>query len=431
VVQNRYYILFFGRALSFQRVVILALVTTATGAYAQFNDWISSGSGNWDAATNWSAGLPDSSQSEVRITNGNSKAVAIQPSTPANFPSSTTVQNLRVGGVPPDTNVLLLNYSGTTQPLRVLNDLNIQRNGRVLMLYSGVNVSNALNLSGVFDQDGGELTFTNSAATIMQIEGGHFNLTNGVVTGANMYLGGTNDGYVNQDSGLVSLAWLELGEKPSVPGSTGAGTYILQSGWLIVSDFEGLGQNGFGTLTQNGGTNSANDLFVGNGTYVKNGGGLFAGEVRVLAPSEPIFAPPTAIMTHAGGTAMITNDLRIVGQGNRTNPRTATLNMFGGSLSAYRILLEEAGVFNQTNGTVNVANELFVDDNGGRVPSRYYLSGGNLFTSDTTISSSYPESSTIGQSEGTHIVTNTLWINGNAIYQLIGGTVTASNIVLT
>ena len=219
---NRHHILPFGRALWYHRAIISALLATATVAHAQFNDWISPASGNWDVATNWSAGLPNSSQSEVRITNSNSKAVAIQPSTPVNFPNSMTVQNLRVGGVPPNTNLLLMNFFGTTTPLRVLNDFNIETNGRVLMLYSGLNVSNALNLRGVFDQKSGELTFTNSLTTTMQIEGGRFNLTNGLVTGANLFLGGTNAGYVNQDSGLVSLAWLELGDKPSVPGSTGA-----------------------------------------------------------------------------------------------------------------------------------------------------------------------------------------------------------------
>src|SRR5262249_52356856 len=210
-----------------------------------------------------------------------------------------------------------------------------------------------------------------------QIEGGHFNLTNASVTGANLYLGGTIDGYVNQDSALVLLDWLVLGSKPSSPGSTGNGTYVLRNGWLIVSAFELVGETGFGTLTQNGGTNRARQINVGNGTYIKNGGGLFAGEIVVDAPSEPIFAPPTAILTHAGGTGLVTNDLRLVGQGGRLNPRSATFNMFGGSLSTPRIQMEEAGVFNQTNGTVNVANELFINDDAA-IPSNYYLSGGNL-----------------------------------------------------
>src|SRR5204863_6922421 len=138
------------RALCFQLAVIFGLLAPATEARAQFNDWISPVSGNWDMTTNWSAGLPNASQSEVRITNANSKAVAIQPSTPVNFSNSMTVQNLRVRGVPPDTNLLLMNFFGTTTPLRVLNNFNIEGNGRVLMLYSGLNVSNALNLNGGF-----------------------------------------------------------------------------------------------------------------------------------------------------------------------------------------------------------------------------------------------------------------------------------------
>lgn len=410
-------------------VILSLLFASATAVRAQANNWASPVSGDWEVATNWSAGLPNSNQSEVRITNANSKAVAIQPSTPINFPGSMTVQNLRVGGVPPDTNLLLLNYSGTALPLHVLGDFNLESNGRVLMLYSGLNVSNVFSVNGLLDQEGGELTFTNSPATRMQIEGGRFNVTNGFVAGANMFLGGTNDGYVNQDSGLVSLASLMLGSKPSFPNNSN-GTYVLQNGWLIVGVFEGIGQTGFGLLTQNGGTNSAGELAVGNGSYVKNGGGLFAGEVRVDAPAEPIFAPPTAILTLAGGTATITNDLRLLGQGNRQNPRSATFNMFGGTLSVHRILLEPAAQVLQTNGTVNVANEVLMDDN-GRVPSTYHLSGGTLATPATTVSSSYPESSTFDQSGGTHIVTNTLWINGNAIYHLSGGTVSASNIMLT
>src|ERR1041385_1362917 len=393
------------------------------------NNWTNPFSGKWESPS-WSLGRLPAYDQMVNIMNDGYKAVNIDSATVSGFVSSLTVGSLAVGAPTNALSTLLLNYFGTTTPLRVLNDLNIENNGHVLMLSSGLNVGNALNVKSVLDQDGGELTFTNSPGTIMQIEGGHFNLTNGLVTGANMYLGGTNSGYVYQDSGLVSLAWLELGDKPGVPGSTGAGTYVLQSGWLILSVVEVVGENGFGTLNQNGGTNSAPQIDVGNGTYVKSGGGLFAGEVVVNAPSAPIFAPPTAILTHAGGTATITNDLRLVGQGSRTNPRAATFNMFGGSLSTPRIQMEEAAVFNQTNGAVNVANELLIDDNTG-IPSRYYLSGGNLFTSDTSLSSSYPESSTFTQSGGRHIVTDTVWINGNAIYQMNGGTVSAPNIVLT
>jgi hypothetical protein len=88
------------------------------------------------------------------------------------------------------------------------------------------------------------------------------------------------------------------------------------------------------------------------------------------------------------------------------------------------------GLFNQTSGTVSVANELFIDDN-ATLASIYSLSGGNLVTSNTTISSSYPESSSFSQSGGMHTVIDTVWINGTAMYQLTGGTVSAPNINLT
>src|ERR1051325_5528861 len=94
MLQNYPHTWSFGRALA----IVLAFLVVATAVHAQSNDWISPVSGNWDVAANWSAGLPSASQSEVRIINPNSKAVAIQPGTPVNFPASMTVRNLRVGG---------------------------------------------------------------------------------------------------------------------------------------------------------------------------------------------------------------------------------------------------------------------------------------------------------------------------------------------
>ena len=418
------------RGATFFKFILLLIIAAPVSVQAQVNDWISPISGNWDSEVNWSAGVPNASQSEVTITNAISKAVAIQPTTPVATPQSMTVQNLLLDGVAPDTNVLLLNFFGTATPLSVLNDFNIGANGHVLLLYSALSVSNALNLHGLFDQEGGQLIFTNSSADTMQIEGGQFNLTNGLVNGANLYLGGATNGYVYQDSGLVSLNWLGLGAKPSVPGSPGRGTYTLQSGWLIANVVELVGDNGFGTLTQNGGTNSATQINVGNGIYTKNGGGLFAGEIALEAPSGSLLAPPSAILNHAGGTASITNDLRLVGQGDRHNPHVATFNMSSGSISTPRIQMEETSVFNQSDGIVNVSGELFIDQGTG-MGSSYYLSAGTLFTSATTLSSSWPENSALFQSGGTHIVTNTLWMNGSGMYELTGGSLSVSNIVLT
>jgi hypothetical protein len=361
--------------------------------------------------------LPDSSQS-VRITNSNWKAVAINPSTPINFPGAMTVGSLSIDGPTNTVNALLLNFFGTTPSLHVLKDLNLEPNGHLQMLYSGLRVDNTFNVKGPFDQEGGELVFTNSSTNTMQIEGGRFNLTNGVVTGKNLYLGGTNDGYATQASGLVSLDWLVLGAS-SFSFGTSAGTYTLQSGWLMVNVWEGIGQHGSGTLIQSGGTNSASGINVSLGNYLKTGGGLFAGEVDIVAPG--------ASLTHAGGSATITNLLKLDAQG------PATFNMLGGSLSTPRIELQSAGLVTQSNGTVKVANELFMEENrSSAMPNSYHLHGGNLFTAKTTVSFSSRSSTSFIQSGGTHVVTNALWINGSSsIYQWQGGTINARKILLT
>jgi hypothetical protein len=197
---------------------------------------------------------------------------------------------------------------------------------------------------------------------------------------------------------------------------SGGGTYTLQSGWLMVNVFEGVGFHGLGTLIQSGGTNSAPTVFVGPGNYLKNGGALFAGEVGIVVSGSSL--------THSGGSTTISNLLEFdAGPG-------AAFNMLGGSVSTPRIEMTSGGLFTQSNGTVNVSGELFMEVNRqGSEPNSYHLNGGNLFTANTTISF---KDSTFFQSGGTHLVTNTLWINsGTSIYQFTGGTLNAANIVLT
>jgi hypothetical protein len=394
------------------------------------NNWINPSSAKWETSSSWSlAALPASNQT-MNITNAGYKAVNIDNATVTGFSNSLTVSNLTIGITPNAANTLLMNYAGTTIPLRVLNSLRVETNGHVLMLSSAMNVSNALHVGGLFDQQDGILTFTNSPSATMQIEGGSFNLTNGYVAGANMWLGGTNNGYVNQDSGLVSLDSLSLGSDLYYNYPNDNGTYVLQSGWLIVGSHEQVGQGGPGTLTQNGGTNSTGNLSVAYGNYNKNGGSLFAGELLVNPPSGPL--PPSAAMTHAGGITVITNDLHLFSPGSGQHPGVATFNMFNGSLSANSLLLQHASAFNQSNGTVKVIAEVTLDGGGGFGNyGSYYLYGGSLYTSNMAVGFA----GFFEQAGGTCVVTNTFSISGGdfesaASYQLRAGTLTAPNIVL-
>src|SRR5947207_6298230 len=137
-----------GRALCF---VASVMAFTSTSVSAQVNSWINPTSGNWDDAASWSLGvLPGSSQS-VMITNSGWKAVAINPSTPANFPASMTVSNLTVRGSTNTENELLLNWAGTAVPLTVLNGVTLQDDGHIADFNSGLVVQ------------GGTFVITNSS----------------------------------------------------------------------------------------------------------------------------------------------------------------------------------------------------------------------------------------------------------------------------
>src|SRR5262245_39465808 len=133
--------------------LLLSLVT-ASAQSSGTNYWTKPTSGSWEEPF-WSLGvLPNSSQPVV-IANPGWKAVAINPSTPVDFPDSMTVGSLDVSGPTDTVNTLLLNFTGTTPPLRVLNDCNVEPNGRLVMIESGLRVDGALNLQGVLDQAGG------------------------------------------------------------------------------------------------------------------------------------------------------------------------------------------------------------------------------------------------------------------------------------
>src|SRR5688572_8818933 len=97
---------------------LLSLVPVS-GQSGGANTWTKPTSGNWEDPSAWSLGvLPNSSQS-VLITNSGWKAVAVNSSTPINFPNAMTVDSLTIRGAWDTFNTLLLNYAGTAVPLRV------------------------------------------------------------------------------------------------------------------------------------------------------------------------------------------------------------------------------------------------------------------------------------------------------------------------
>ncbi|HVU99976.1 MAG TPA: hypothetical protein VHH88_01360, partial [Verrucomicrobiae bacterium] len=163
------------------RIGKLALVFLfAIPAPAQVNSWTNPASGHWEDPS-WSLGvLPGAGQSVV-ITNAGYKAVAIFPSTAANYPGSLTVSDLLLAAPGDGLTTLLLNYAGAAVPLKAQGACEIDTNATLLNLYSSLEVDGTNNGSlfingGNLFQTGGSFSATNGS-TIFQ--SGVMALTNG------------------------------------------------------------------------------------------------------------------------------------------------------------------------------------------------------------------------------------------------------------
>jgi hypothetical protein len=211
------------------------------------NSWINPTSSDWDQASNWSlAVLPSSSQS-VMITNSGWKAVAINASTPTNFPDSMTVSNLTIRGATNTENVLLLNYFGTTVPLTVLNGLTLQDDGRIVNFNSGLVVQGGTLLvtNSTMIQDGGFVRATNGP---MYLQNAVYNLTNGLLSAGTEFINGTFNQQNGTNAGSVTMQ---------------GGTYNLAGGLLSPGDLQFAG----GVIRQTGGTNNAGNVSMSAVTF--------------------------------------------------------------------------------------------------------------------------------------------------------------------
>lgn len=426
-----------GRAVCF---VASVMVFTSTSVRAQINSWINPRSGNWDQPTNWSLGiLPVSSQS-VMITNGGFKAVAINPSTPINFPGSMTVSNLTIQGATNSGNLLLLNFFGIAVPLTVLNGLTLRDDGQILDLNSGlvvqggtITVTNAQ-----INQDGG---FIHTMNATMSLQDSAYNLTNGAFEGGQVSLGNSVSAQFNQFGGTALITNLMFGISAN-GGNSGGGTYTLFGGNLNLPG--GLtitgANNSASAYLQAGGTNQTGNVFLEAGdfgispSFTLNGGVLADNGVTLQADEFGGSA-----ITQNGGTHVITNSLSIFGgtgpDPSELHPGIYQLNV--GTLSAGSISMDSSvgpASFNQTNGAAS-AGEIQGISNplGSFWVSVVNLSGGTLTSSNIHMT----DGSDINQSGGALAVSNSLAFDGfifpgptplYSTYTLLGGTLTASNI---
>ena len=422
-----------GRALCF---VASVMAFTSTSVSAQVNSWINPGSAPWEDASNWSLGIRSASNQTVAITNQGWKAVAINPSTPVNFPGSMTVSNLTIRGAWDTENMLLLNYFGTAVPLTVLNGLTLQDGAQILNFNSGLVVQGGTIVvtNATMIQDGGFVRATNAP---MNLIGSEYDLTNGVFEGGQVLLGYPVSASFNQYGGTAVISDLRF----EAGSSSAGGHYALYGGALFLPNgLTLLGGNGaFSSYFQAGGTNRTTsvymepDLYGSTPSFTLNGGLLADNDVSIVADDFG-----TATLHQNGGTHVVTNTLLIAGaaaNGYTVLPATYSLN--NGTLSAGVIELNANlgdSVFVQSNATTS-AGTVYAHSEG------YYLShntgmtlaGGTLSCSNFTLDDGR---GSFNHSGGALVVSNLLTVSGYrdsniryyGRYTFTGGAVTASNI---
>ena len=116
------------------------------------------------------------------VTNYGQKAIIIDSTTMNSYLSTLTISNLNVAGTPLSTNTVVLNYTGTTHPLRVFNGITVNPNGVLLNLFGAISLegtANTLTINGaMINQAGGSNNFSGNCSIGTRTNYGSYNLTN-------------------------------------------------------------------------------------------------------------------------------------------------------------------------------------------------------------------------------------------------------------
>ncbi|HEY0456516.1 MAG TPA: hypothetical protein VGE41_09075 [Verrucomicrobiae bacterium] len=341
------------------------------------NSWTKTVSGNWEE-NYWSMNAqPGPNQPLVCLTNSGFKALAIGAQTVNQSSQSLTVNNLFLGAPLNSYNTLLLNYSGLDTPLRVAGSVLIQTNSALSMVGAAIRVSEggsgALYLGGTIKQSDSSDAFYQTAH-IGYGQTGEYDLSNGTLRAGTMLLGSAAPGALNQSGGVSSIQ----GALTLRPG----GTYNLRSGLLNCASLQ-VGQ-GPGSLT-----------------------GQFS---------------------QTGGATTATNAFTL-GDASFLNSAAGSVQLSAGTIST-PLLQGLQGVFNQSSGTNSAASCQW----GGNSSVQYNLTGGAWFGSDEYIG--YHGAGVVGQSGGTHLVTNAIYVSayggypGEGTYNLTNGQLIASSLFI-
>ncbi len=186
----------------------------------------------------------------------------------------------------------------------------------------------------------------------------------------NLYAGRGGAGAFNQNAGTVNLG---TGSLHAGYNSTSTGSYNLSGTGSLTAAYETIGNQGTGTFTQSGGTNSiSSTLYLGEhagatGTYNLTGGTLQNSDGAL---SMYIGSYGSGIFNQSGGSV----DLGSAYLNIAYNGGEGTYNLSNGTLNAYAI--NNYDTFTQSGGTLEAAyfyNHGTFSYSGGDFNGRLYL----------------------------------------------------------
>lgn len=270
------------------------------------------------------------------------------------------VYNLGAGELTSDAQ--FIGYDGTgeftqSSPLNSYNTTNV--------LYVGVNLTG----DGAYTMTGGWLT---AGSEYIGLGGkGAFTQWGGL----NNVSGDLTIGEFSASSGEYSMIGV-LGGNPTLTvagdiyvGRDGEGTFTQEGGSVTATnEYIGYGHGGTGAFTQNSGTNTVSGaLYLGYGAGASAGGSgtynLSGGWTSVFqAGAEVVGHDGNGIFNQSGGYNIVSTNLT-VGSG----AGTGEYNLSGGYLSATNENIGVGtglGVFNQTGGSNQVSGTLTIGANG-------------------------------------------------------------------
>ena len=212
---------------------------------------------------------------------------------------------------------------------------------------------------GTFNQSGGTNSINAGSYSLYvgynSAAAGSYNLAGGTLAAATEYIGYQGDGAFSQTLGTNSISSrLYVGYD-----SGGNGSYTL-SGGALSAPYEQVSQSA--SFSHTGGTNTASNLALSNGTYSLSGSGSL-----MVSTAESVGGYSAAGTFSQSGGANSCSQLSLYGPTGSNN----AYNLISGTVTAAAETIY-GGTFNQTGGT-NTPGYLQVFS-----PGTYALSGGSL-----------------------------------------------------